>query len=92
MDKDFIYRQTLVWLEHEEKEQNIEYNYGVERSDLAQSLTDHLWNNWQMVERANEWGESKDANFEGTIENITIIGDEVITDYEAPDWKRKPAP
>ena len=51
MDKDFIYRQTLVWLSVERDDCNIAY-MSKDIKGLAESLTNHLWNNWQLVERA----------------------------------------
>ena len=64
MDRDFIYRQTLVWLEHEGVPYKMELGYEEDtqvnvaamelwtrRKILAESLTNHLWNNWEMVER-----------------------------------------
>ncbi len=57
MDKDFIKRQTLVWLEVERMTLAVMHKgkFGVPRQQrelLAESLTNHLVNNWQMVERA----------------------------------------
>ena len=52
MDRDFIYRQTLVWLEHQEIGSRWHARPWLEWPDLAETLTNHLWNNWEMVERA----------------------------------------
>ncbi len=71
MDREFIYRQTLVWLEMENvpwlmesfvaphrefvtqhKERVIQ-----KRQDLAESLNQHLGNNWEQIQRA------KDVNY-----------------------------
>lgn len=54
MDRDFIYRQALVWLQHEFDNRRIDGSIGSHKTDqeLAESLTNHLCNNWQMVERA----------------------------------------
>ena len=68
MDREFIYRQTLVWLEVENvpwlmesfvaphgefvtqhKERVIQ-----KRQDLAESLTNHLVNNWKQIQRAKK--------------------------------------
>ena len=54
MDRDFIYRQVLVWLAME-----IQIGLTIpivpnERERLAESLTNHLCNNWEMVELAKE--------------------------------------
>jgi len=46
MDREFVYRQVLVWLEME---------FGLTGPTLntsTESLTNHLVNNWEMVERA----------------------------------------
>ena len=48
MDRDFVYRQTLVWLEHELPWPT---TFG-ERTKLAESLTNHLCNNWEQIQRA----------------------------------------
>ena len=62
MDKDCLYRQALVWLEHEEIRLRNNNNMrelfhrhrGKEkgRERLAESLANHLWNNWRQVELA----------------------------------------
>ena len=56
MERDFIYRQTLVWLETTGVVSGHGYYTGEtdeeERSNMAESLTNHLINNWEMVERA----------------------------------------
>jgi len=51
MDKDFVYRQTLVWLEHEVESCNCDKHVDYRRN-LAESLTNHLWNNWLQMQRA----------------------------------------
>jgi len=58
MDRDFIYRQTLVWLEMEEMVPvlgiRLATNSGAakERERLAESLTNHLTNNFEQIQRA----------------------------------------
>lgn len=59
LERDFIYRQTLVWLEVEGilrcttgAVAPICQNCRDRQDRLAESLTNHLWNNWEMVERA----------------------------------------
>ena len=58
MDRDFVYRQTLVWLECEEilrctgKVAPICQNCRDRQARLAESLTNHLVNNWEQIQRA----------------------------------------
>ena len=53
MTRDFIYRQILPWLEHELQNYDVRPHGPIEaRQAAAASLANHLWNNWQMVERA----------------------------------------
>ncbi len=58
MDRDFVYKQTLVWLEVEQDSLDVMVAKGMRRETarrrehLAESLTNHLVNNWEMVERA----------------------------------------
>lgn len=61
MDRDFLYRQTLVWLEHEfvrvlcgsGGDDSLTHSlHEHARQHLAESLTNHLINNWEMVQRA----------------------------------------
>jgi len=53
MDRDFVYRQVLVWLEHEIENYDVRRRGPVKaRQAAAASLANHLVNNWKMVERA----------------------------------------
>ena len=63
MDRDFIYRQILVWLEHEGPRHALDCEEYRRRQ--ASSLTNHLWNNWQMVERAKERNLSESCYIDG---------------------------
>lgn len=59
MDKDFIYRQTLVWLEHEGIGKNGLNFFPSGLRDLhkgfAESLTNHLCNNFEQVQQATNF-------------------------------------
>ena len=95
MDRDFVYRQTLVWLEHEgipylmeafvaPHKEFIAHHKDLEiqhRERLAVSLTNHLVNNWEQIQRAKEWTPSEDAGFEGKIpDDIYVMRDEMTRD------------
>lgn len=74
MERDFIYRQTLVWLEHEFTEMIdgglTSYMTG---KDLAESLTSHLVNNWRQIEKAQENWRARAEKAESQVEGLLII-------------------
>lgn len=56
MDRDFIKRSVLVWLEVEREKLAVMHKgkFGVprlQREKLAESLTNHLANNWDLIQR-----------------------------------------
>jgi len=81
MDRDFLLRQTLVWLEVEglpytlppeiappsnlapESAINVEaHRLYTHRKILAESLTNHLVNNWEIMERAQSQIDQDEQN------------------------------
>ena len=57
MDRDFIKRSVLVWLEMERMKLSIMHKaeFGlpsIQRGEMAESLTSHLVNNWEQIQRA----------------------------------------
>ena len=53
MDRDFIKRQTLVWLERELENYDVRRNGpATGRQAAAASLANHLCNNWEQIQRA----------------------------------------